>query len=666
MIINIFPIIFLFNFNVAFNPGIIPTNGTTHQLITECALYTITCDYLNKIYKTNIQTPTITNGSCPTSISDSLKQAFKKQSLDWIQYKLTIVYITAKNELVDAEEQTNAPSHFDSESFTNASQLILDRYTSAINAVKLNEFDDANEFFGRMLHTVQDFYSHSNWIELGHRVPHSQLGVSKIIAGIATPSQRTCTNCVSGTSTCENNVDSSILNANLLTSGYFSLLIPKQSSKPKGKCSHGGDLDGTKTFDAIGGINKDTPASVHGYLHYAAAQTAYLATYNTLKQFWNNITDKPFGKFLSIKASILPILLSKSLISSTKLDHNIILQINDSYVYTTLLQRLQNSSEKFYRLAVIVSYPAIDTYYKTHCVAVATKKHITIDIFRNSTMASTQLNDYGYDVSRLTGGLYVHRFNATTAYLNDIQQLYAKQPPGMVQTLDHLTRQRTNKTLAVNIDQTCKQLYIEFVTAKKTNPFLLQLQALNKSPLTPVLLVNTPFYKVYTLENISVFGLWDVVYFDDTVNHLEIRLSCLSDLKCYSIVSVHNANNVHSGDVELHGNIIQGHKAHIETQCYAQSPINDVKMMLVDETGDTVLIAKHIRQHQINHDHWSTKITVPPSKQSFRIKIVSNNGNIQRVSDKLYQTSQIDVSFNLSSVQAYLYYYEHTSISYTM
>ncbi len=30
-----------------------------------------------------------------------------------------------------------------------------------------NDFDDARQKSGRIIHTVQDFYSHSNWVEQG-------------------------------------------------------------------------------------------------------------------------------------------------------------------------------------------------------------------------------------------------------------------------------------------------------------------------------------------------------------------------------------------------------------------------------------------------------------------------------------------------------------------
>ena len=85
-----------------------------------------------------------------------------------------------------------------------------------------------------------------------------------------------------------------------LTSGYFLLLLDIFNKKPVGKCSHGGSSDATKDNDAIGGINKDTLASIHGYLHEPAAQTAYLATCKILRQFRTEVHDTAFGKFLNI------------------------------------------------------------------------------------------------------------------------------------------------------------------------------------------------------------------------------------------------------------------------------------------------------------------------------------------------------------------------------
>ena len=54
------------------------------------------------------------------------------------------------------------------------------------------DLSQARKLIGQFLHTLQDFYSHSNWIELGHTEINVHLGISEDIGPVATPSQSTC------------------------------------------------------------------------------------------------------------------------------------------------------------------------------------------------------------------------------------------------------------------------------------------------------------------------------------------------------------------------------------------------------------------------------------------------------------------------------------------
>ena len=59
--------------------------------------------------------------------------------------------------------------HFDNCEFRGSSNTINSLYNRAINSLNPSSPDiaDARNAFGQLLHTVQDFYSHSNWVELG-------------------------------------------------------------------------------------------------------------------------------------------------------------------------------------------------------------------------------------------------------------------------------------------------------------------------------------------------------------------------------------------------------------------------------------------------------------------------------------------------------------------
>ena len=180
-----------------------------------------------------------------------------------------IQFLNALNEILSANVEVDsfplnnsAAAHFDGEQFKPGSkrliQLRQELITSLLQGDKLQH---ARNLAGSALHTLQDFYSHSNWIELGHAGPYGVLGKpgreipQKFIAG---PTEATCKSCTlepgSGLTdgSCENNLDTV-----KLTSGYRS---GQDIKKPEnlGKCSHGGRSDGSRLKPATGGINKDS------------------------------------------------------------------------------------------------------------------------------------------------------------------------------------------------------------------------------------------------------------------------------------------------------------------------------------------------------------------------------------------------------------------------
>ncbi|KAK3572594.1 hypothetical protein QTP86_000406 [Hemibagrus guttatus] len=134
---------------------------------------------------------------------------------------------------------------------------------------------------------VLDFYSHSNWIELGKREPYSNLIKPETpISNIA--DSETCRKCTGDT--CTGNILEEVIEKQKLTSGYFGL------SKPKGKCSHGGIFDLSSWFE--GGISKDTDSSHHGYLHDMAASVATSATRELLEDIRAAIGDFEFLRLM--------------------------------------------------------------------------------------------------------------------------------------------------------------------------------------------------------------------------------------------------------------------------------------------------------------------------------------------------------------------------------
>ncbi len=56
------------------------------------------------------------------------------------------------------------------------------------------DLTNARELLGQLLHTLQDFYSHSNWVEMGKTDINELIGFNETIGTIAGPNQATCTN----------------------------------------------------------------------------------------------------------------------------------------------------------------------------------------------------------------------------------------------------------------------------------------------------------------------------------------------------------------------------------------------------------------------------------------------------------------------------------------
>jgi len=191
-----------------------------------------------------------------------------KSTIDTISAK--IEFINAINEIQNANvEMDSSPSngtaavHFDGEQFLQGSKRLQALRQQLITSLKNGDkLQHARNLAGNALHTLQDFYSRSNWIELGNAMPFNALAqpgsvISQEII-IADTTEPTCRNCLSeeesnlAADTCANN-----LITVKLTSGYRS---GQDIKKPvgNGKCSHGGLTDNSRLEPATGGINKDS------------------------------------------------------------------------------------------------------------------------------------------------------------------------------------------------------------------------------------------------------------------------------------------------------------------------------------------------------------------------------------------------------------------------
>ncbi|XP_059207495.1 von Willebrand factor A domain-containing protein 7-like [Centropristis striata] len=213
-------------------------------------------------------------------------------------FRSAIKSVQSMNREVDTEHYDLPHFHFDNEEFVKGRRIITEGLSAVKASNRLENFEAAREKLGRLLHPLQDFYSHSNWVEMENQVPNSNLIRSQTsIGNIAARTRPTCRNC--NGDICNNNILEDILSEHILTSGYFDF-VPFFSSKPEGKCSHGGRLDRTSSIEPKGGINKDTLTASHGHLHMEAANMAIAATSQLLEDVRKAAGDKQFLQMMGL------------------------------------------------------------------------------------------------------------------------------------------------------------------------------------------------------------------------------------------------------------------------------------------------------------------------------------------------------------------------------
>ncbi|XP_046719939.1 von Willebrand factor A domain-containing protein 7-like [Silurus meridionalis] len=256
----------------------------THQDITRDAVLLTTADVcrsraLQEGRNLILPEPlTVKSVAKACSSSDSAKE-----------FQSSINEINHHNAWVDFWHFFSAHYHFENEEFMSGRQLITEGVFAVKYSVKQKNYQAAREALGKVLHTLQDFYSNSNWIELGNTEPYSNLiKPDTPIRNIA--DSETCRSCYGDA--CAGGILEEIIAKQKLTSGYFDW------SKPKGKCSHGGLLKWEQ-----GGINKDTVNSSHGYLHYTAASVATKATRELLQDIRAAVGDSEFLRLMGLRRS---------------------------------------------------------------------------------------------------------------------------------------------------------------------------------------------------------------------------------------------------------------------------------------------------------------------------------------------------------------------------
>lgn len=241
--------------------------------------------------------------------------------------------------LVDLDRTTkNLPcAHFDAEKMAESNQRVIDFTAQIISSINMGKYSQSRKLTGTVLHTIQDFYSHSNWVEMGHQNINTNIGSNKfsfLPTAKLSDTNACLNNCVLVNVPCSSIVkklasllaglrvkttlkcpleyykcDNNVAMLDKLLSGFFSGQkladgTPVSNPGKMMKCNHGGLLDVDSIhIPALGGINKDAGMyliSPHAHLHLTAAYLAELHTEYFINSIRFQIGDEKFAKFLKI------------------------------------------------------------------------------------------------------------------------------------------------------------------------------------------------------------------------------------------------------------------------------------------------------------------------------------------------------------------------------
>ncbi|KAL7879064.1 hypothetical protein AOLI_G00100380 [Acnodon oligacanthus] len=256
----------------------------THQYMTEQALVNVTMETLSSM--------------------DGFQKDDSSQAGLGRAFWQAVGEVVSANAAMDFLSSTRSDPvyHFDSERVEEAMQMLRDFWKQTILLIQKKEYEAARHSLGQLFHSLQDFYSHSNWVEMGQYSEYLHLLHPKEPAVPVAPEDTpTCAGC--HRFSCYNNLLEELVRGPpkpLLTTGYFS----DYPAKPKGKCSHGGVLDSSRHQGAEGGINKDSTSplfSPHHYLHKEAAQLATTATLRVLRDLRDEVGPKSFLRLFSVQ-----------------------------------------------------------------------------------------------------------------------------------------------------------------------------------------------------------------------------------------------------------------------------------------------------------------------------------------------------------------------------
>ena len=146
----------------------------THSEMTVQALFMVTARFLNSRPLPESQTIPEDGSAAPEDMF-LLHYGRRVSSMAYTQAVLEIV--RANSDTDHQQDTKHDPTyHFDNEQFGQSNNRLKETRRSVYVAAMAGDYAHARVLTGRYLHTMQDFYSRSNWIEMGNTQPHEGLG----------------------------------------------------------------------------------------------------------------------------------------------------------------------------------------------------------------------------------------------------------------------------------------------------------------------------------------------------------------------------------------------------------------------------------------------------------------------------------------------------------
>ena len=130
-----------------------------------------------RFYEETLNKPTGSlQGLKPLTAETLLKTVFGRNTSS-LNLELALQEIELQGTLMDAwyevddatdQATAKAQQHFDNEEIEGGHNYLLKRATAIFTSLHTKSYSAARTFLGRYFLTLQDFYSHSNWVEMGN------------------------------------------------------------------------------------------------------------------------------------------------------------------------------------------------------------------------------------------------------------------------------------------------------------------------------------------------------------------------------------------------------------------------------------------------------------------------------------------------------------------